>query len=116
MNETDVVESALYVVEYMNSQLDGYADCEELTLDMVLNAQRQVHNREVFTNHDVDDYLVTVRTKPGGGEFEATVRLQGDKRQVMGTISRINLYGKQSACIADFHLKLYCYCKGYVGE
>ncbi|KAF4532247.1 hypothetical protein B566_EDAN004333 [Ephemera danica] len=62
-------------------------------------------------------HLVTFRTNPGGGMFEATVRQIFFDLSVQpavdfertGTISRLNTYSRQSHCVK--RLKLYCYCK-----
>ena len=78
----------------------------------------------VFANRN---YLVTVVTSPGGGIFEATVRVdekwektigqkangeaKSEGARVEGSISRLNLYGNSSWCIKDQQLRLYCYCK-----
>ncbi|KAG8228885.1 hypothetical protein J437_LFUL007622 [Ladona fulva] len=59
--------------------------------------------------------LVTVKTNPGGALFEGTVgsRPEEGKGEIYSAnfgVSRLNRYGNQSACIGDYHLKLYCYC------
>ena len=69
--------------------------------------------------------MVTVSTFPGGGIFEATVRV-GEKVEIKikknsssslkqllkveGGVSRLNLYGNTSWCVKDARLRLYCYC------
>ncbi|KAJ8960975.1 hypothetical protein NQ318_020279 [Aromia moschata] len=113
-NSSIVFDVASYAVEYMNVELEGYAQCANLTLDAVLNARYMTHAGGIARGKaKIQDYMVTLRTLPGEGVFEVTVRhFEDDSRfSVMGTISRLNLYGKQSSCITDFHLKLYCYCK-----
>ncbi|CAH0557696.1 unnamed protein product [Brassicogethes aeneus] len=113
-DDPKVLEAAAFVVRRMNSLLKDLTECANLTLDAVLNARVMSH-ADAITNkkHEFEDYMITVRTAPGEGVFESTVRrvLEGTAHEIMGTISRLNLYGKQSKCITDFHLKLYCYCK-----
>ncbi|XP_018577786.1 uncharacterized protein LOC108916073 [Anoplophora glabripennis] len=108
-----VVQAAAFAVEYINEQLVGYAQCANLSVDVILNARLMTHLEHIDGKNRIEDYMITLRTLPGEGIFEVTVRHSkvGDKFQVMGSISRLNLYGKQSSCITDFHLKLYCYCK-----
>ena len=73
------------------------------------------------------NYIVTVETIPGGGVFEATVRVNENWEKTIdqkakskansqdvsieGSISRLNLYGNSSWCMDDAQLRIYCYCK-----
>ena len=68
---------------------------------------------------------MTVEVAPGGGIFEATLRvgemaeknirrLSGEAPTgifVEGSVSRLNRYGDTSSCVADARLRLYCFCK-----
>lgn len=116
-NDPVVIEVAEFTVNYINSLLEGYADCSNLTLNAVHNARVLSHNgTEVDQFREYEDYMITIETQPGGGVFEVTVRRRlnvenGVAFAITGTISRINLYGDQSKCVSDFHMKLYCYCK-----
>ena len=61
-------------------------------------------------------YQVTVRTSPGNGLFEATIKYKIKEKTYEANdreISRINKYGKQPHCIMNryAHLRPYCYCK-----
>ena len=61
------------------------------------------------------DLTLILETTPGRAAFEATVRRwtggnSVNKNEIMGSVSRINLYGNQSCCIDDYHLKMYCFC------
>lgn len=116
---TIVIEGAKFMVKYINQKLEGYAECANLTLDVIFGAQKQTHSKHIAKADDgSEDYTIAFRTQPGGGVFEGTVRKylkrKEDYLEVTGSISRINLYGKQSLCMTDFHLKLYCYCKGFL--
>ncbi|XP_044266992.1 uncharacterized protein LOC123012869 isoform X2 [Tribolium madens] len=110
-NNSLVVEAATFAVEYMNLQLEGYAQCANLTLESITDARLMTHGEHITNGDEVKDYMIIFETVPGNGVFEVTLRNTAKHFEVMGTISRLNLYGKQSACITDFHLKLYCYCK-----
>lgn len=113
MNSPIVVEAANFAVDYINQELEGYAQCANLSLDEISNARLMTHVDHIKGKNKIEDYMITLRTLPGEGIFEVTIRHSevGNKFDVMGSISRLNLYGKQSSCITDFHMKLYCYCK-----
>ncbi|XP_028130058.1 uncharacterized protein LOC114326035 isoform X1 [Diabrotica virgifera virgifera] len=112
-NDTMVEKVAQAAVLHINKLLEGYAQCAKLVLDDVLNSRVMTHSSEIKGSNMMKDYLITIRTLPGEAVFEVTVRYTEKTKtfEVIGTISRLNLYGKQSACITDFHLKLYCYCR-----
>ncbi|KAK9884739.1 hypothetical protein WA026_007584 [Henosepilachna vigintioctopunctata] len=112
---SEIIQLANFTVNYMNEMLSGYGECENLQLKNVSNAQL-LHHKIIVTKEAMKDYLINFQTLPGNGLFEATVRQDGKKSiQVVGSISRLNFYGQQSACITDTHLKLYCYCKNLFG-
>lgn len=109
-----VKAAAQFSVGYINDELKGYAQCATLTIDNILNARMMMHDGDIEEgDNTIQDYMLTVRTLPGGAVFEVTVRYvpKNSHYDVIGTISRLNLYGTQSLCITDYHLKLYCYCK-----
>lgn len=113
-NETVVREAAGFAVDYMNALLEGWKVCANLTLSRVVRARVLRQNEKVVERfREYEDYMVTLETAPGGGLFEVTVRRHARARgfEITGTVSRINLYGDQSKCVSDFHMKLYCYCK-----
>ncbi|CAH1133732.1 unnamed protein product [Ceutorhynchus assimilis] len=136
-NDSEVISAAKFAVYHINSQLAGYAQCAILDLDDIINARVTVYKEDHITNkRSTKDYMLTLQTKPGDGIFEVTVRSRALKKKakrnvdsvtrnkieieksaldeerfnITGTISRLNLYGKQSYCVTDFHSKLYCYC------
>ncbi|KAL3278183.1 hypothetical protein HHI36_013522 [Cryptolaemus montrouzieri] len=114
----EIIDTTNYAVNYLNGLLKGYKECAKLQLKKVRNAQRLSHaTKSLESKIDVQDFLVSFETEPGDGSFEATIRKTGKRKlEIVGTVSRLNLYGKQSACITDFHLKLYCYCKKKLWE
>lgn len=116
----EIIEAALYTIDYMNDLLIDY-DCANLTLGNITEARQHVHSEHLTKKYPAQDYTLVLNTNPGGGLFEVTVRkIMRNKNDydynIVGTISRINLYGNQSHCVADFHLKLYCYCKDFLKE
>lgn len=109
-----VLDAAKSAVDNINFQLEGYTQCAKLTLDTVIDA-KLVWNPSVKKNTSLD-YSLTLRTLPSQAVFEVTMsNLRNDSFEVIGSISRLNLYGDQSSCITDFHLKLYCYCVSLLG-
>ena len=130
--EIIVQNIGLYVVSEINKQLLEVIDvCEELHLDDIQHAAvmlqsdkvlrfqdslNDVINRTVFYGERAKayiDYQVTIRTRPGGGVFEATVQYNEviGSYKMMTDVSRINMYGHQSDCITSHSLKKYCYCR-----
>ncbi|XP_068086105.1 uncharacterized protein [Anabrus simplex] len=111
-----VLRSADFVVKHLNKMVQNFRQCEPLTLAAIQDAQLQVplqHLRTATEDKGIHDYLLVIRTIPGGGIFEATIRYQAKdySLNVVGTVSRLNMYGNQSACVAEYHLKLYCFCR-----
>ena len=59
-------------------------------------------------------YQIHIETTPGDAKFEATIRHDGAKFKVdFKSVSRINIYGDQPACITKEypHLRPYCFCQ-----
>jgi len=122
------------VVQTINKATSGERlACLPLTLAAITGAATYVANKNILRFKQSSDshgrvpdltdtmnatevlYQVTLRTKPGGGIFEATVRhtLYDDTYSVdLGVISRINRYSLQPHCVKDRlpHLRPYCYC------
>ncbi|XP_066260686.1 uncharacterized protein [Euwallacea similis] len=120
VNNKKVISAAHFAVDQINVQLQGYAQCAVLELANIERARIMSYNDEHITNSNAfKDYILVLTTVPGDAKFEVTVRARLQKSsetdlEITGTISRINPYGKQSSCITDFHLKLYCFCKSLI--
>ena len=112
-NEQVVLDVVNFTIAHLNDKLFHYKQCVPLTLGDVLDARSLFQTANV--TKEVTDYEVSFVTKPGDGVFEVTVRkkyVDGyHKFEITGTVSRINLYGEQSSCVDDFHIKLYCFCR-----
>ncbi|XP_035826213.1 uncharacterized protein LOC101862804 [Aplysia californica] len=64
---------------------------------------------------DVQVFQLSVKTKPGGALYEATVTLSKKKKvTVIGDISRLNMYRGQAECIEDSRKRPFCYCPSLV--
>ena len=81
------------------------------TSDLCLNNALFANASEIETK--TKHYLITIELKPSNALFEATVNYNTNNREMtlIGDISRINLYGKQSHCIESAVLKKYCFCR-----
>lgn len=117
VNSTDVKVAVDFLVEHINSLLKMHPQCASLRLYEIIGArlEKAVADDSVkTTDAGIQDYTVTIETEPGRALFEATVRYNHNSRKhsIVGTVSRINLYGNQSACVPHYRLKLYCYCTG----
>nr|CAD7570537.1 unnamed protein product [Timema californicum] len=116
INDTQVIISAKVLVNHLNTILKPYRECSSLNLSEVRDATVKSPMSDLQQKHTIVDYVLVVRTTPGDALFEATVRHQvgDDTFAVEGVVSRITTYGDQSACVSDYHMKLYCFCKSYL--
>lgn len=132
-NEVPVTEPivnkiAEFVVKEINALLDVHSDlCEKLSLHDIKHAEKielgLKANGEVeffsirqFLEQPEKQkerrYLVLLETIPGNALFEATVLVENTNRfSLLGQVSRTNVYGKQSHCVKEDILRLYCLCK-----
>lgn len=107
-NSKKIEQIANFAVEKLNFDLSSYENCAKLELSQILSANEFEDSNSNF------DYLITFEVLPSHGQMEATIRCKDDNcstdREVLGEISRINLYGNQSYCIEDAIMKKYCFC------
>lgn len=103
---------ARMMVDTMNQMVKLYSKCHRLYLNSILGANILTSNDAIGNvTKGFVDITVRLQTRPGLGEFEATVRVDdAHGLELTGTISRTNLYGSQSQCIDDTKMKLYCFC------
>ncbi|KAJ4441721.1 hypothetical protein ANN_11579 [Periplaneta americana] len=110
---------SLILVEHLNALLKPYGECSQLQLAEIRSANVQYPLEHLYTktkDGGLKDYVIVIQTKPGDALLESTIRhsIANNSFQVTGIVSRINSYGNQSSCVADRHMKLYCYCKSYL--
>ena len=115
-DDSVAINMSLVLVEHLNSLLEPYGACSRLELAELKSATVEFpleHLSNKTKDKGIKDYVLVIRTTPGDALFEATIRHHsGDSSVgVTGVVSRINTYGTQSACVSDYHMKLYCYCK-----
>ncbi|XP_051166992.1 uncharacterized protein LOC127285172 [Leptopilina boulardi] len=117
--DSNVMNSGKFIVNELNRMLDKFPQCANLTLKRLIDATMLMEKEKIGskikkseTSAPWFDFTITLETIPGNGIFEGSVRYRNDskKMELTGTISRLNAYGKQSACIDDFNMRLYCYC------
>eukprot|EP00099_Drosophila_melanogaster_P018940 NP_610127.1 uncharacterized protein Dmel_CG1428 [Drosophila melanogaster] len=100
-----VLRSSRFMVESINQLIKPFGQCRQLKLEMVLLAHFLDFGEESF----VYELRLRVRTSPGNGVYEATVRLS-DVLLLTSPISRVSHYLGQSHCIGDPDLQIFCLC------
>ncbi|KAL1490470.1 hypothetical protein ABEB36_013158 [Hypothenemus hampei] len=70
VNDSSVTEAANFAVQFINTQLQGYAQCASLALDDVLSARLLTYSKKLATGKSAKDYMTTLKTIPSGGIFE----------------------------------------------
>ncbi|XP_076280793.1 uncharacterized protein LOC143209265 isoform X2 [Lasioglossum baleicum] len=100
---------ALFLVAELNQMLKKFVQCATLKLKEIRAAKAW---KDKSDKSDLIDYTITIQTEPGDAIFEGTVRDRGknSSNKLVGSVSRLNAYGKQSACVDEFNMRLYCYC------
>lgn len=127
-NETALKAAAELVAAINNLTNPDRHLCEELELDAILDARITKPQDELLRYKELEDgafegsikfgeksdsfekIMITIKTKPGGSEFESTVRKVKNYLKVYD-ISRINMYGNHGDCVHDADLRKYCHCK-----
>ncbi|XP_049708022.2 uncharacterized protein LOC110373064 [Helicoverpa armigera] len=107
---SEAKRAATHVLSHLNDLVSDYSVCARLSLVRVIEIAELEAGRPDENETGWKEYMVVLQTSPGDGVFEATVRYDSEGWKLSGTVSRLNLYGEQSRCVHDYHLKLYCYC------
>jgi Protein of unknown function (DUF229) len=111
-----------FVTNSVNSELESKARmpnstkplCAHLRLKSIILAKKSPIEHINSTFYQVS-YLLMFDVLPSSAKFESTVtqfvQIGGKTRfELAGSISRLNEYSSQSACINIDNLKKYCYC------
>lgn len=106
LNNSLVIKAAKFMIAHINNKTIGnHKDkCMELSYGSVKDAQ-------IYKNKN--KLSVVFETLPNNGMFDGTVVIQNKKFELLGKIVRINTYGVSSACIKDYYLKNFCFCKDF---
>lgn len=105
-------EAAKALVILINDMMKEYPQCAKLTISDMMDVTEIEAGEPESDEYTWMEFLVVVKTAPGDAIFEATLRQDGDDQswKLLGTPSRLNLYGDQSRCVDNYQMKLYCYC------
>lgn len=107
----EVKDAADQLVSQINDSMKNHPRCAKLAHTDIISASKMTTVTKDKTDKDWTEYLVVVKTTPGNGVFEASLRKQTNGTwSLKGLPSRLNLYGNQSWCVDNPHLKLYCLC------
>ena len=117
INNSVVQRASVELMNSINLITSGFENvCHRLSLSRIIKAGTYTQNESMLrVNGSEVYYSVRVRTTPGDGLFEATVKYNN----VLGKftapekyISRINAYGNQPRCVlkTDPSVRRFCYC------
>ncbi len=101
-----ISQAAIYLVNYINGVLlvNHTNICMPLKLKSIIDSE---------INYKLLKYSITFETNPNGAIFDGSVKLKEntiDTFELIGLISRVNLYGSTANCMDSNFLKNYCYC------
>ena len=126
VNDPIVRKATNTVIVEINNLLHKVVDkCEVLKLIKITKAFRSVEHSSKLSLKEAaslakgrkpshgKEYRIQFMTSPGRSMFESTVSedYNSGNMTISGSISRINKYGNQSACVKQFVLRKYCFCK-----
>ncbi|XP_012139050.1 uncharacterized protein LOC100878029 isoform X2 [Megachile rotundata] len=109
LNEGSLMDKAVFLISELNKMLKKFTQCAVLKLKEIKAAKEW---RNKGNGSELVDYTITLQTEPGNAIFEGTIRHRSSDKsnKLVGSVSRLNAYGKQSACIDEYNMRLYCYC------
>ncbi|XP_045785526.1 uncharacterized protein LOC123881040 [Maniola jurtina] len=110
-NSVEAYEAAGNLMGHLNTLIHTHPQCARLSLVDIVEVTEMLAGTPNEKEIGWREFLIVVRTTPGNGVFEATLRHDAREWSLAGSISRLNLYGNQGHCIHHYQLKLYCYCQ-----
>ncbi|CAH2240613.1 uncharacterized protein LOC120637128 [Pararge aegeria] len=111
IDSVEAYEAAGNLIGHLNTLIHGHPQCARLSLVELVEVTEMLAGTPNESEIGWREFLVVVRTAPGNGVFEATLRHDARDWSLAGSISRLNMYGNQGYCIHHYQLKLYCYCQ-----
>lgn len=102
-----------FQLNFINSDVEKRTNftnvCAKLSLSSIMSAKKVV---KLEKNYEYNDYLIVFNVSPSRAKFQATLRhlVKSDSFEILGSVSRLDMYGSQSYCIKTDYLKKYCYC------
>ncbi|XP_063447884.1 uncharacterized protein LOC134727433 [Mytilus trossulus] len=110
--DNDTVKNTLsnILIKHLNSLLEDYdreTKCSNLTLVSVISSVAVTSKSGKDKGH-----RIVIKTEPGNGVFEATLRYQSSSGlfHVKGDVSRLSKYGDSSKCVTGKTLRKICFC------
>lgn len=104
-------QASEHLVLHLNELISSYNVCAKLSLKKIVEV---LELSRVYENNNEKawrDFLVVVRTTPGGRVFEATMRLDNNSNwSPTGAIKLRNVNLENTHCMNENDLKMYCYC------
>lgn len=124
--DTFAKKAVKFVINYINDELDAKARvanstkplCTHLKLKSIISAKKSEMTR-VNATHYHFSYLLVFDVSPSNAKFETTVLYYPEAKnniEITGSISRLNEYATQSACVNTDYLRKYCYCLKQPGK
>lgn len=117
--DTFAKKAVKFVINDINNELDAKARmpnstklCTHLKLKSIISAKKSEMTR-VNATHYYFSYLLVFDVTPSNAKFETTVLYYPEAKnniEITGSISRLNEYASQSACVNTDYLRKYCYC------
>ncbi|KOB70455.1 Uncharacterized protein OBRU01_05477 [Operophtera brumata] len=97
-------EASAHLVGHLNWLLREHLQCAKLSLEEVMEVTEMWSGTPAEDEEEWRQFMVVVKTTPGGGVFEATLRRNSHGWELASTASRLNLYGNQSQCVHHYQL------------
>lgn len=124
--DTFAKKAVKFVTNYINTELDTRARmsnstkplCAHLRLKSIISAKKSEITRVNATFYYLS-YLLVFDVSPSNAKFETTVLYYPELKnniEITGSISRLNEYSTQSACVSTDYLRKYCYCLKQPGK
>jgi len=110
----EVGRVAQFIVDEINYRiLRNHSLCVPRTLVSVHEAAVGPPLIKSDENDKIVEYEVTAFVDPGNALFSAVVRhfTSNESLRVVGEVSRLDKYGKQSQCMSKYSLLPFCFCK-----
>lgn len=99
------------LMTHVNGLISSYSICAKLNLEKIVQVLELSRVYDSNKEKAYRDFLVVVRTDPGGRVFEATMRLNHESIwSPTGAIKIHNINVEHSHCMKENKLKMYCYC------
>ena len=124
LDDPSLVKITAFLLSQLNGILITYPQCVNYESLKVIGAKSWSNEAtngnktgKKTSKLPLTDFTLTVEASPGQAVFEASIRLepgQSKNMKLLGSVSRLNAYGKTSSCVDDAKMRLYCYCQSFL--